>query len=160
MLMYIFILLVLVVYFGTKKSEGFGTYDSGLICDSYTQTYLNAVGSGLGTGSVVKNKFKNYIHLEFEVSLPETQSTFTKDNCNCTCNDLFDCVCRNNKGCPKYIVYLEGESSPIKVGKLSKFRDGIFYLKKNIPVTKNKIVVVKYEDSEKIIPVLTGKFSN
>ena len=158
MLPYLIFLLVVVIYLGSRNTqEGFGfgdSFNSSRVCQSYTQAYLNSVGGGLGTGSVVcKKDNSKTLDLEFEVSLPETQATFCKEKGSCYCNDLFDCACKNGSGYPKYIAYI----GSTKIGHLEKFRDGIFYLKKKIPYTSEKTIQIYYEQDSKKILVLSGK---
>lgn len=156
--------------------EGF---NSNVYCSSYESAVLNGVGLGnLATGTAVKYTQQNgKLTLHFQANLPESQATFElteKDNCECHCNNLFDCHCGNGAvpGCPFFLAKLvnpkTGETVP--VGRMFKFRDGIYRTTKSFSNAKSinqyTQIVVEFQGNVgnsgygPEIPVLQGKFSS
>lgn len=168
------LLLIVVIYISqsTSNSEGFTAtpFNSSKSCNNSDQCYLNSVGSSLSTGTA-QRKFNNkgdYLQLHVQGNLPETQATFeltSKDNCDCHCNSLFDCYCKKSPGCPSYKVYLSAiGKSPMYIGDLSKFRNGISYLTVSLSganaskALKRNFIDIYFENNGHKIQVLKGKF--
>ena len=168
---------------GNKNSnanmEGF---NSNVICSNYENAVLNGVGTGnLATGTAAKRYQNEMMIVHVQANLPETQATFEltfKDNCECHCNNLFDCHCGNGMvpGCPAYVAWLvnpNGNSSPVPIGRMYKFRDGLYRTTKkffgaqaNAISARNTKIIVTFEGNTGMqngmgpsIPVLTGNFS-
>ena len=141
-------------------------------CNFYENTVLNSMSAeNMATGNATKKMYDNKVFTQVQANLPETQATFEltyKDNCECDCNNLFDCACGGKPGCPFYLAHLINEKNGKKItlGKMKKFRDGVYRVSNSFkgPELKdhNKILVTFEGNVGKIgndsIPVLLGNF--
>ena len=173
-LVVIAVLAVIVAMTVRVSREGFSGFNSRTFCSSHERCVLNGVGTqNLATGTAVRRHNGDGLMIHVEGNMPETQATLEltiKDNCECHCNNLFDCVCGNGckAGCPFYTAWLVKEgAAPVNVGRMYKFRDGLYRVSKGVnPKYANyDEVIVTFQGNVEgtgspAIPVMKGRFDS